>query len=208
VSELPPKKDTVQSLPGPDLSKAPAQHKGRIKSVLLKIGIAIGVLVLIDLALWNILTKEPQPAIQEAPFREVIREHEKKAGLPDSTAASTTVRPSPVPTPSGMAKDSMLGRPPIPVPAIALDKDSLTLVATTSDSVWMQIVVDDENLTEHYLLPNSSMQWRAKKEFWISAIGNPTAIKLALNNKQIAVPVRPGFVTRDVRLNRESLQTR
>ena len=203
-----PPQNRPLSLPQPEPAKSPHVLGGRFKNILSKIGFAIAVLVLIDLALWNILTKEPPPAIQEAPFREVIREHEKKAGLLDSTATHKNAQPPTGASTSAARKDSTLGRPAIATPIVPIDKDSLTLVATTSDSVWIQIVVDDENLTEHYLLPHSTMQWRARNEFWISAIGNPTAIKLALNNKPIAVPVRPGFVTRDVRLNRESLQTR
>jgi cytoskeletal protein RodZ len=187
--------------------KGRARFFSKFKPILVKIGIAIVVLVLIDLALWNILNKEPVQAIQETPFRDVIREQEKKAGLADTAAAVNTGRSTSSLPQTGITKDSVNGKPVTVPPKVVLDKDSLTLVATTSDSVWLQIVVDDDNLTEHYLLPHSTMQWRAKNEFWISAIGNPAAIKFALNNKSIPIPVRPGFVTRDVRLNRESLQS-
>jgi hypothetical protein len=57
-------------------------------------------------------------------------------------------------------------------------------------------------------LPGSSIYWRAKNEFWISAIGNPLAMKLSLNGKPIAIPYRKGYVTRDLRITRDSLQTR
>ena len=84
----------------------------------------------------------------------------------------------------------------------------MTLVATTTDSVWMEIVMDDEIITDHYLEPNTTFKWRAKNEFWISAIGNPTGLRLALNGKPIAIPYRKGYVTRDLRINRDSLRTR
>jgi len=72
----------------------------------------------------------------------------------------------------------------------------------------MEIVIDDEILTEHLLLPKSSFTWKAKNEFWISAIGNPTAIRFTLNGKPIVHPVKRGLVTRNVRLTRDSLKAR
>lgn len=164
----------------------------RVVPTLFKIIVAIVVLVLVDIILWSVLGKEPKHSVRETPFGEIVKENEERAG-------STQTRDS---TGIGAAKTKAL------VPSTIFDKDSLTLVATTTDSVWMQIIVDSEILTEHILLPQSTFRWKAKNEFWISAIGNPTTIELTLNNTPIPVPVKRGFVTRDLQLNRETLSAR
>ncbi|MEK7251419.1 MAG: RodZ domain-containing protein [Bacteroidota bacterium] len=177
----------------------------RLVPTFFKIGLAIVVLVLVDIVLWSVLEKEPTQPVKETPFREVVKENEDRAGSTETQAKRDILAPS---TQTGQATtiDSpKTKRPATAIPSIVLDKDSLTLVATTTDSVWLQIVVDDDRLTEHYLLPKTTFIWKAKNEFWISAIGNPGAITLTLNNKPVTVPVRRGFVTRDLRLTRESL---
>jgi len=174
--------------------ESPRDKFQRLVPAFVKMGLAIVVLVLVDIVLWSVLEKEPTPPVKETPFREVVKESEERAGSTETQTGQATTIDSP-----------KTKRPATAIPSIVLDKDSLTLVATTTDSVWLQIVVDDDRLTEHYLLPKTTFMWRAKNEFWISAIGNPDAITLTLNNKPVTVPVRRGFVTRDLRLNRESL---
>ncbi len=160
----------------------------RLAPTFFKIGLAVIVLILIDIVLWSVLEKEPAQQVQERPFRDVIREQEQLRGVSDSgTVATVSSRP---------------GRPHY------YSSDSLVLVATTTDTVWMEIVIDDEILTEHLLRPKSSFTWKAKNEFWISAIGNPTAIKFTLNGRPIVHPVRRGLVTRNVRVTRDSLKAR
>jgi len=185
--------------------ETPRDKFQRLVPTFFKIGLAIIVLVLVDIVLWRVLEKEPTQLVKETPFRVVVKENEERAGSTETQtkreiAASSTQTGQATKTDSPKTK-----RPDSALPSIVLDKDSLTLVATTTDSVWLQIVVDDDRLTEHYLLPKTTFTWKAKNEFWISAIGNPDAITLTLNNKPVTVPVRRGFVTRDLRLTRESL---
>ncbi|MBI5472405.1 MAG: DUF4115 domain-containing protein, partial [Ignavibacteriae bacterium] len=141
-----------------------------------------------DIVLWSVLEKEPTQPVQERPFRDVIREQEERLNVPDSARITEAIAGSPA------------------RPRFTSSSDSLTLVATTTDTVWMEIVIDDEILTEHLLPPKTTFTWKAKNEFWISAIGNPAAIKFALNGKPIAHPVKKGVVTRNVQLNRDSLK--
>lgn len=141
-----------------------------------KISIAIVALVLLDIMLWNVLEKEPMREVKELPFREVVREVQERT---DTTLLA---------------------------PGGASGPDSLTLVATTTDSVWMQIALDDTLTMEYFLYPKTSRQWKAKNSFLLLAIGNPTAIAFTLNSKPVRIPVRPGYVTRNVRVDRSSLQ--
>jgi hypothetical protein len=61
-------------------------------------------------------------------------------------------------------------------------------------------------MAEHFLYPKTSRQWKAKNSFLLLVIGNPTAITFTLNNKPVSIPVRRGYVTRNVRFDRSSLQ--
>lgn len=203
---LPPHPAPVDAQPeGAEQQESSRDKFQRLAPMFFKITIAIVVLVLVDIALWSVLEKEPTLTVKETSFRDAVRENEERAGFLDTTqqgiSSSTQNRP--------LAKrDSASARLSRSVaPPIIIDSDSMTLVAITTDSVWMEIVLDDDVLTEHYFYPKTTFTWKAKNEFWISAIGNPHGIKLALNNKPIAIPIKPGYVTRDVRLTRESLNT-
>ncbi len=160
----------------------------RLMPSILRIGAAVILLVLVDIVLWTVLDKEPQQEVQEKPFLEGARESEEKAAVEDS------IRGLPV-----------YGRKA--APALS-PTDSLTLTATTTDSVWMQIVIDDTLQREYLMFPNTSLSWKARREFLLAAVGNPTAVTFTLNNKHLSIPVRAGFVTRDVRITLDSLRTR
>ena len=158
-----------------------------------KVGVAIVVLVLADIVLWSVLEKEPLPRVKEMPFQVMVRENEERAGLVD-----TTEQPR-----AEVAADTIgTKKTGITMPTVVVDRESLTLVAATTDSVWLQIVIDQRKMSEHFLYPNTTFKWKAKNEFWITKIGNPAAIKLSLDNKPVEVPVRRGFVTSDLYLKR------
>lgn len=147
-----------------------------------KIIVAIVVLVLLDIVVWGVLQKEPTQHVREVPFREVVKEVESRAALNDSARA----------TGFGALTASV--------------EDSLTLAATTTDSVWMEMIVDDSLRSQHFLYPNTSKRWKAKSRFTLLTIGNPTAIAFTLDNKPVPIPIRRGYVTRNVTLDRSSVQ--
>lgn len=184
---------------GEQKKRAARERLERLIPTLFKIAVAVIALVLIDIVAWTVLEKEPLGLVKEKSFDQTVRDNEERLLGADTTLAGDAATSQPQAQP--LAQKST-------IPSVITDKDSMTLVATTTDSVWMQIVVDDLVLTEHLLPPNSTFKWRAKDEFWISAIGNPNGIRLALNNRLIAVPIRQGFVTRDLVLTRDSLKTR
>jgi transcriptional regulator with XRE-family HTH domain len=172
---------TVRSEPA--AAEHPSEEKDRRRMpTIWKVSLVLLALVLLDIVLWNVLEKEPMREVKELPFREVVREVEAQAARADSATMAM----------SGIAP--------------ALSTDSLTLVATTTDSVWLQIALDDTIMMEHYLYPKTSHQWKAKNSVTLIVIGNPTAIAFTLNNKPVQIPVRRGYVTRNVRLDRSSLQ--
>lgn len=160
----------------------------RLMPSILRIGAAVVLLVLVDIVLWTVLDKEPQQEVRERSFLEGVKETEEKAAIEDS------IRGLPV---QGRTLS----------PAIS-PTDSLTLTATTTDSVWMQIVIDDTLKREYLMYPNTSLTWKARKEFFLAAVGNPAAVTFRLNEKTLSIPVRPGFVTREIRITRDSLRTR
>jgi cytoskeletal protein RodZ len=203
----PESKKTLADLRAKDVRKVPTFYDKfeLMVPTIFKIIVAIVVLVLVDIVLWSVLEKEPKHSVKETPFGEMVKENEERAGVSGAMENDETVSGS---TPTKDSTGISAPKTSALIPSIFSDKDSMTLVATTTDSVWMQIVVDSEILTEHSLLPQSTFRWKAKNEFWISAIGNPEAIKLTLNNTPIQVPVKRGFVTRDLRLNRETLSAR
>ena len=163
-----------------------------------KIGLAIVLLVLIDIVLWNALDSDPTPAVKETPFGKVVEKQAENSVMRDTSSVLSTLARSASAT--VRAADSIRN-------AVAVFRDSLTLVGTTSDSVWMQIILDDDNLTEHFLYPRTTRTWKAKSQFLIPVIGNPGAITLTLNGKQVSIPIRPGVPTRNFRLTRDSLRT-
>ncbi len=169
---------TTQAEPPRELRSAHGRLLEHVPNIW-KISLAVVALVLLDVVLWNVLEKEPLREVKELPFREVVREVQERADSNLIAAGHSAFRTTP---------------------------DSLTLVATTTDSVWMQIALDDTVMMEHFLYPKTSRQWKAKNSFVLLVIGNPTAITFTLNNKPMHIPVRRGYVTRNVRFDRSSLQ--
>lgn len=153
---------------------------------ILHIGAAVVLLLLVDIVLWTVLEKEPAPQVREKSFLETARESEEKAAVEDSIRGLPVHRRTP---------------PPVIKPT-----DSLTLTAITTDSVWMQIVIDDTLRREYLMFPNTSLSWKARDAFLLAAVGNPTAVTFTLNTRRLSLPIRSGFVTRNVRITRDSLQ--
>jgi transcriptional regulator with XRE-family HTH domain len=184
------------SLVEPVTQAAPSRNSLEwLVPMLSKIALAIGVLVLLNIVLWNWLGKDDETPTKETPFRDIVKQHEANAAGDDTTGGSG----------HGL-RDSIRASVPASFPSAFMARgDSLTLVASTTDSVWLEIVADDDILTEHYLQPNSRIAWRAKNEFWITSIGNPDAIKFTLNNKPISFPFKRGMVARDIRVTRDSV---
>lgn len=199
--------EVAKTRPATQQVNSPAQSRDRnerLVSTLLKIGLAVGALVVLNILVWNWLEKDSSSPTKETPFLEAFKDQQERRSLANSLGVDTTKRNAA----TGGQGASVSPQPHAAPPPLSTAGDSMTLVATASDSVWMEIVLDDDILSEHLLPPGSSIYWRAKNEFWISAIGNPLGVKLSLNGRPIAIPYRKGYVTRDLRITRDSLHAR
>ncbi len=132
--------------------------------------------------LWASLTKEQAPPVQETPFQKVITENEKR--LAPEPVAQKIPEQSAVPS----------------APA-----DSLTLHAAITDTVWVQMAVDDNPPHEYLFRPKSRMSWKARDHFAVT-LGNGGAIAFTLNQKAIGTLGKPGSIVRNVRISRETLK--
>jgi transcriptional regulator with XRE-family HTH domain len=126
------------------------------------------------IALWNLLDRNPSKNMKETPFSSVVREYEP---------ADTTAH-----------------KPPAPRPSV----DSLVLTGVTSDSVWMQVVIDGRDTREYLFGPNARMTWKSATGYAIT-LGNAGAVQFTLNKKTLGTLGKRGNVVRDVRVTRQQL---
>ena len=128
--------------------------------------------------LWHLAGKQSPLATQEIPFQNVIKENEQRLAASQHLAAKPEV---------------LTGTP-----------DSLTLRAVTTDSVWIQLVIDHLEPREYLFKPNARISWKAKERFSLT-LGNAGGIQLTLNQKQLGVLGSKGSVVRNKELTRQLL---
>ncbi|HEX9614160.1 MAG TPA: RodZ domain-containing protein [Bacteroidota bacterium] len=97
---------------------------------------------------------------------------------------------------------------PVALPAVTQPSasDSLSLVMTTSDSVWMTITIDGGRILEYLFPPGRRGAWTAKESFTVT-MGNAGGAIFSLNGKDLGPLGRPGAVVRDVRISASNLST-
>lgn len=88
--------------------------------------------------------------------------------------------------------------------AVPSPPDSLVLSATTTENVWVQVVIDGGETLEYNLPPGYNATWRAMDNFTLS-IGNPRAIGFSLNGKKLGKLASGSKPINDIRVNRQSL---
>ncbi len=144
----------------PPLDAPPAPAKRRdLTDMIQKAAVVMGVVV-IAIVIWNVTGIE-RPKTHEIPFQNVIRENEQHAAGP------------------GQRDSSQLSATPHGARA-----DSLTLVAQTTDSVWIQMIVDGGTPREYLFRPNARGSWKAGENF-VLTIGNAGAVQFTLNKKDL-----------------------
>ena len=139
--------------------------------------IALFTLVVIMLALQD--RPEEEGAVQEIPVRDMIRESEQRAA-------------------------EGLGARPEPLPENILPADSLTLLAVTLDSVWVQVTIDNLDPREYIFPPNRRATWKARDRFVVT-VGNAGGIQFTLNQTSLGTLGVSGAVVRNVEFNRRTL---
>jgi hypothetical protein len=180
------RQETASRKPEETLPKtAPAQDGTAMNKIIKRISslsslqrnIAFGVFIFLGIVLIIVLansnkSEEYERPVSEVPFDRVIRENE---------AAS-------VPSPSVVA-DS--------VPAvITLKRDSLRLEISTTDSVWISLLIDGKMGEEYLFDANRRKSWTAKDRFVIT-MGNAGGATFKLNGKNIGALGKRGAVVRN-----------
>jgi cytoskeletal protein RodZ len=108
----------------------------------------------------------------EVPFDKVVRETE---------AASLPQTPTPTPVDS--------------IPAAVEKMDSLRLEMTTTDSVWINILIDNHVTEDRLYGSNKRHTWTAKTQFVVT-MGNAGGATFTLNGKDIGALGKRGAVVR------------
>ena len=182
--------DTLRTSTAPPPAQTPAtssgagtEHPTGSPAMLRWVFAGVGVLGA-AIILWASLTREEPVPVQETPFQKVITETEKRLA----------------PAPVQQAMPEQVHPPAAPAPA-----DSLTLRAAVTDTVWIQVQVDDNPPHEYIFRPNSRMGWKARDHFTVT-LGNGGAVQFTLNQTKLGSLGKPGSVLRRVVLSRETLK--
>lgn len=100
-----------------------------------------------------------------------------------------------------MPKDSAAA---VAVPQTGTTRDSLTLHASVTDTVWIQMAIDANPPVDYLFTPGGRRQWRARDRFTIT-LGNAGGVQFHLNARDLGTLGKRGAVLRDVELTREAL---
>jgi cytoskeleton protein RodZ len=149
-----------------------------LTDIIQKTAVVMGVVV-IAVVLWNVMGIE-KPKTREIPFQNVIKENELHA------SGQTKKDTSRVPAMQGSRTDSLI------------------LQAQTTDSVWIQVIVDGGTPREYLFRPNSRATWKAADKF-VLTVGNAGAVQLTLNKKDLGTLGKRGAVIQKLELTRQSL---
>jgi len=82
--------------------------------------------------------------------------------------------------------------------------DSLVLVATSSESVWVHIVLDNDSAVEYTMPPRYSLTLRAAENFLL-AVGNPAGLSISLNGRRLDILGDGNRPKKNILLSRKSL---
>ena len=138
------------------------------------------ILTVLGIGIWNLTKNGSESSIQEIPFQSVVKESEQKANREGPTQRESVER---------RAAPNIL--------------DSLSLSATTTDSVWVHLILDGKEEREYLFRPNASATWKAKDQFEIS-LGNAGVIEFTLNGRKLGKLGKRGAVIHSAILNRDS----
>ena len=118
------------------------------------------------------------PPVEEVPFTEPqpVRQPEQAPATGDSGAPART----------------------------AVTRDSLTLEAVATDTVWIRLLLDSSSTREYTLPPRRRMKWKAMNSFLVS-VNNAGGIFFTLNGVHLGAPGQGSGPLRNIALNRDLL---
>lgn len=166
----------------PASKTVPVEHSNYKVQKMIVVG---GIVLLVGAGaayLFDGFTESKPPAPQEVPFNTVIEES-KKLTMDLNVAVADSV------------------------PQMIAEDDTLTLVISTTDSVWISLLIDGKQSHEYLFAPRRSMTWKAKERFLIS-MGNAGGASFTLNGTTLGKLGRPGMVIRNIPISRADLQSR
>lgn len=140
------------------------------------------IILILGIILWNLLREEEPPLAEEPSVQNIVKDELKQPTLPKK---ESTAQPQP----------KVLSTP----------TDGLTLSAKTTDSVWIQLAIDNMEPQEYLFGPKQRSSWTAEEKFMLT-IGNAGAIEFTLNGTSIGALGKTGAVLRNVELTHESLR--
>jgi len=187
LASTPPSEQSQETSPPPPPPTAPPPQglpsepeEGLMSSKAARTMTALLLFISAIVAIVAIRNTEQAVPTQETPFQSVVKDNEERLG---GSVAEKAVSQA-TPTPSA--------------------KDSLTLYATVSDTVWMQIIVDTLSPREYIFRPGTKTSWKAQDRFVVT-LGNAGAVQFILNKKPLGTLGKPGAVVRSVELSRTTL---
>jgi len=166
----------------PEVRKTEPVASRVLGSSTLRIAGVAALLLLGAAALVILNERSPVPDVKEIPFGDVIRENELQSAPAQQPAPAATE----------------------PAPAAS---DSLTLSTAVSDTLWMQVAVDDNPPREYLARPGFRTSWKARGRFLIT-LGNAGAATWTLNGTKLGPLGKAGRVLRNIEVNRKSLAGR
>ncbi len=143
------------------------------------VAITVFTVIVVTLALQD---RSPEITTEEIPLQSMVEEAEERVGA------------------SIADQEAVLPETPI------LPADSLTLTAVITDSVWFQLLIDDQEPLEYIFPPNRRRSWKAREKFLVT-LGNAGAVAFNLNDKLIGVLGNKGVVIRNIEFTRQMLGT-
>lgn len=144
-------------------------------------GVAAVVLLGVALIVYLTQPRTDDTGRREVPIGTILRETEQRL-MPKDTATGAAVA----------------------VPQSGSARDSLTLQAAATDTVWIQIAIDANPPVDYLFAPGTRRQWRARDRFTVT-LGNAGGVQFHLNARDLGALGKRGAVLRDVELTREAL---
>lgn len=164
-----------RNAPSATLGMILSQHAAKLSVI----GFVVAIIIVSFLNLTHEQDRKDSPP--ESSFDRVVHENEERAGV----------------TPASVNPDAATPRP-------VVHEDSLRLRGVTSDSVWVEVVIDSQSPRQHLLRPNAVISWIAKDRFLLT-VGNAGAIDFTLNQKHLGTLGKSGVVARNIELSRQRL---
>jgi cytoskeleton protein RodZ len=173
--------------PAPEKSGPPAAPRSMhlsLRSVLVIVVIVAAFGGIIYVATRGSSTPVEDPlSISKVPFDKAVHETEAAVVQPD------TLQP----------------QPPIATQALRPAADSLRLEITTTDSLWISVVLDNVRRGQYLFPPRRTHTWVAKSQFVIS-MGNAGVATFRLNGSDLGTLGKRGVVARNVVITQSGVQ--